>query len=225
MAAPLRIRRRPAEVRQLLVDAAARVFGRKGYAATTTDDIAREAGVAVSVMYRHFGSKAELFREAVLQPFAEFLRDFGSAWAEQRDQPWDEWRLMRAFIAALYDNLHAHRDALRGLISADGEVEAAAAKEISILFDRMFDEIRTIGESESELRGWFPTEGLELTIRLVVSMLTAATTFEEWLMPRSLGRDDLLDHATGLALYGLRREPPPGHPAPAEQGRRPRAGR
>jgi AcrR family transcriptional regulator len=177
-------------------------------------------------MYRHFGSKGELFREAVLQPFADFLAEFASTWASQRDQPWDEWRLMRAFITALYDNLRSHRDALRGLISADGALEPGAAREIAVLFDRMFDEVRVIGESESELRGWFPKEDIELTIRLVVAMLTAVTTFEEWLMPRRLRRDRLIEHMTGFALYGLRREPPPGHPpAPRAGEARPRADR
>lgn len=202
-------RRRPAEVRQLLLDAAARVFNQKGYAQTTTDDIAQEAAVAVSVMYRHFGSKGELFREAVLQPFVGFLRDFGTTWSNQRDEPWDEWRLMRAFITHLYDNLHAHRDAVRGLLAVDGSLEPAAARELRDLFAQLFAQFRDIGEKEARRLGWFDEEDVELSVRLVVSMLTAATAFEPWLMPEGIEREKLLEHMTGQALYGLRRRPYP----------------
>lgn len=50
----VRSRRRPAELRALILDAAGKVFGRTGYAGATLDDIAQEAGVSSSVMYRNF---------------------------------------------------------------------------------------------------------------------------------------------------------------------------
>jgi TetR/AcrR family acrAB operon transcriptional repressor len=37
------------------------VFSRKGYAAATLDDVAREAGVTRGAIYWHFGGKAELY--------------------------------------------------------------------------------------------------------------------------------------------------------------------
>ena len=45
--------------RENLLDAAARVFRQRGYNATTIRDIAREAGVALGGLYRHFSSKEE----------------------------------------------------------------------------------------------------------------------------------------------------------------------
>jgi AcrR family transcriptional regulator len=76
MDGPIRTRRRPEQVRALLLEAAEELFTRQGYAETTTDDIAAQAGVTRSVMYRHFRTKLELFQEAVLKPFIEFLRDY-----------------------------------------------------------------------------------------------------------------------------------------------------
>src|SRR5215467_7677409 len=67
MAAPAGRRRlltreaRAASIRE----AAARAFARGGYAATSMDDIAAEAGVSKLMLYRHFNSKHELY-EAVL---------------------------------------------------------------------------------------------------------------------------------------------------------------
>jgi AcrR family transcriptional regulator len=53
-------RGRPAK-RDAIVQAARAVFGRDGYARTTTDAIAREAGVSTRTLYKHFPSKEELF--------------------------------------------------------------------------------------------------------------------------------------------------------------------
>jgi len=51
--------------RQNLLNAASRVFRRRGYGAATVRDIAKEAGVALGGLYRHFPSK-EHFIAAVL---------------------------------------------------------------------------------------------------------------------------------------------------------------
>lgn len=50
-----------AERRQAIVEAALRVFAGGSYSGATTADIAREAGVSEPILYRHFGSKRELY--------------------------------------------------------------------------------------------------------------------------------------------------------------------
>lgn len=52
--------------RNRLLEAAARVFVKKGFAQTTIRDIAREAGVALGALYFHFPSKDE-FATAVFE--------------------------------------------------------------------------------------------------------------------------------------------------------------
>ncbi|MGH3727642.1 MAG: TetR/AcrR family transcriptional regulator, partial [Micromonosporaceae bacterium] len=46
--------------------AARTVFGRDGYSRTTTDAIAREAAVSTRTLYKHFGSKEQLFSYVLL---------------------------------------------------------------------------------------------------------------------------------------------------------------
>ena len=53
------------ENRQKLLDAAARVYGELGFRGATTRRIADVAGVNEITIFRHFGSKATLIREAV----------------------------------------------------------------------------------------------------------------------------------------------------------------
>jgi AcrR family transcriptional regulator len=51
--------------RRRIIDQAARLFIEQGYAATTLDQIARGAGVAVQTLYFHFGNKATVLKEVV----------------------------------------------------------------------------------------------------------------------------------------------------------------
>jgi AcrR family transcriptional regulator len=57
---------RVARREQILV-AAARAFARAGFTATSLDDVAREAGVTRAILYRHFDSKADLYRAVLVE--------------------------------------------------------------------------------------------------------------------------------------------------------------
>ncbi|RVX40295.1 TetR family transcriptional regulator [Nonomuraea polychroma] len=59
--APVR-RLRRTERREQILDAATHAFARSGYAATSLDDVAREASLTRALLYRHFDSKADLYR-------------------------------------------------------------------------------------------------------------------------------------------------------------------
>lgn len=58
--------------------AAAKVFARSGYAAATTDEIAREAGVSPGLVFHYFDSKKNLLVEVVaslvVESFTRFLQ-------------------------------------------------------------------------------------------------------------------------------------------------------
>src|ERR1700729_685476 len=55
-----------AQTRAALVLAGRSLFGRSGFAATSVEDLAREAGVTTGALYHHFPTKAALF-EAVFE--------------------------------------------------------------------------------------------------------------------------------------------------------------
>src|SRR6185295_14367587 len=64
-----------AERRALIETAAGRLFGERGYEATTLDEIAAAAGVTKPILYRHFGSKAALYL-ALLERHRQDLPSF-----------------------------------------------------------------------------------------------------------------------------------------------------
>jgi AcrR family transcriptional regulator len=53
------------ERRRALIAGATRAFARNGFAATSLDDVAAEAGVSKVLIYRHFESKSELYQAAL----------------------------------------------------------------------------------------------------------------------------------------------------------------
>ena len=59
-------RRMPrAQRREQILAAATRAFARAGFTNTSLDAIAAEAGVTPVILYRHFASKADLYREVL----------------------------------------------------------------------------------------------------------------------------------------------------------------
>jgi AcrR family transcriptional regulator len=54
-------RLRADERRQAVLDTACRVFFKSSYRGATTAEIAREAGISAPILYRHFGSKRDLY--------------------------------------------------------------------------------------------------------------------------------------------------------------------
>ena len=53
---------RRAESRQAVLDSALRLFGDKGYAETSLEEIAAECGLTIRPIYHYFGNKQALFR-------------------------------------------------------------------------------------------------------------------------------------------------------------------
>jgi AcrR family transcriptional regulator len=61
--------------RQAVLETACRVFSRSSYRGATTAEIAREAGISEPILYRHFGSKRDLY-----------LACLGHAWETLREE-------------------------------------------------------------------------------------------------------------------------------------------
>lgn len=84
--------------RQRLLLAALNVFSRQGYDATRLEDIAAEAEVTRGAIYHHFGGKAELYNEMVME-FTQRVMPVINEAVEQGSGALD--KLRRLFVSTL----------------------------------------------------------------------------------------------------------------------------
>jgi AcrR family transcriptional regulator len=89
--------------RTALIAAGRRLFGERGFAATSIEELAAAAGVTRGALYHHFASKEDLFA-AVFEEVERDLVMAAARAAEKAKDAWDRLRLgFRAFLEACAD--------------------------------------------------------------------------------------------------------------------------
>ncbi|MCA1845306.1 MAG: TetR/AcrR family transcriptional regulator, partial [Actinobacteria bacterium] len=218
MAAPNVKKRRPSEeVHRLILEAARSLFAAKGYAGTSTREVAELAGVYEPMVYRRFGSKADLFEAAVLAPFNGVVSDYLAAWESQVEAPATVEELTRQFVEPLYDLLSEHRGLVLALIAAGIGADSdrdAAIPGLPELIERLEPQI----EIEAVRR---PLPGLDVpaTLRVSIGMVIGMAILDRWLHNGDYGlsRDRVVEEMVRYCLYGAGARPGPDAGAgPAE---------
>jgi AcrR family transcriptional regulator len=87
-----------AQTRAALVEAGRRLFGERGFAGASVEDLAREARVTTGALYHHFGAKRLLFEAVFQQAHAEMLETAAQYASDASDEI--EF-LARGFAASL----------------------------------------------------------------------------------------------------------------------------
>jgi AcrR family transcriptional regulator len=133
--------------RQQLLDVALKLFARRGFNATTMDDIAEAAGVTKPLLYQHFASKRALYLELLDSVSHTMLEAIGKAIAAAggpRQQ-------VEGGFAAYFHLVVSHADAFHLLFGSDvpndpelsravRNVEDSIAESIDVLIDAGLDE-------------------------------------------------------------------------------------
>jgi AcrR family transcriptional regulator len=200
--------RRPrGEARRLLLDAARDLFARREYRSTTTREIAEAARVSEYLLFRHFGSKAGLFREALVVPFTSFLDDFGQTWQAVVPEETDEAELARQFVGHLYDVLVDHQGLLLTLVAADGlsddEIEATGVADIRRALS-LLGRISAEGMQLRGLRSRQPDLPAHSTVAMIVGMVALRSTF---FGRRPPSREAIVDELVQAVLHGFLHRP------------------
>jgi TetR/AcrR family transcriptional regulator len=68
--------------RAAVLETACRVFSRSSYRGATTSEIAREAGISEPILYRHFGSKRDLYLACLDEAWQTFREEASAAIAD-----------------------------------------------------------------------------------------------------------------------------------------------
>jgi AcrR family transcriptional regulator len=197
-------RRRRGEPRRLLLAAGRELFSKQGFADTSTRAIADLAGVTEPLLFRHFGAKIELFREALVVPFLRLVEGLRDKWHGVAPAERDQEEIARQFLGDLFDLFHAHRGLVLLLWSAGTESTRELA-EAGVL-DEINGAMRLlagIGAAETVQRKGRPVYDHELSMRAMLAMVAGMASFGESFYGNDApSRGDIVEELTQTTLYG-----------------------
>ena len=101
-----------------LIEAAEKEFKRSGFAGATTAAIARSAETTEAQLFRYFGSKADLFREAIFKPLNRHFQDFISRQVNNANSHEGDRAKSKRYIAELQRFLDSHSSMLMSVVVA-----------------------------------------------------------------------------------------------------------
>ncbi|MGV3563538.1 MAG: TetR/AcrR family transcriptional regulator [Nocardioides sp.] len=188
-------RGRPGHDRTAVLAAAVALFIRKGYDATTIDDIAKSLGVTKSAVYHHVDSKEELLSAALAEALDEL--DATVAAATEADGPATQ-RLHEA-VRRSVEVLVAHQPAVTLLLRVHGNTATeVAALERRRRIDRALAGLVREAVEERGLRGDLDPD---VVSRLLFGMVNSLV---EWYRPTGpVSGEQLAEALTALAFEGL----------------------
>jgi AcrR family transcriptional regulator len=194
--------------RQLLLDAARQTFAKRGFKGTSTRDIAERAGVTEVMIFRHFGSKANLFQEAVVAPFATFMDEYIADYRSREHGKLSPEQEGRSLYTGLFQVLRSEREVLLALMAARqyDDLPDAASAQVNDAFDQVLALLEEVVATEAQERQ-FSGFDLPATVRVMFSMVLSAALHGDWIgLDRHVSHvshEQMLDAMTQLTVRGL----------------------
>ncbi|WP_320067295.1 TetR/AcrR family transcriptional regulator [Micromonospora sp. RTGN7] len=146
-------KRLPRAVReQQMLDAAVRVFSRRGFHAASMDEIAEDAGISKPMVYAYLGTKEELFVACLHREGTRMTKAIAGAAAPDLAADERLWRGLRAFFGFV----GAHRDGwavlyrqARGSQPFAGELAGMRARLVEVVAGMLDHALRARGREVS----------------------------------------------------------------------------
>lgn len=107
--------------RELILEAAERVFVERGFARTRISDVAKEAGVATGTVYNYFEGKDDVFRSLMQLRFTEFIDKITAVYEENKDPI----KRIEAMIRFVVQDLDEHADMYALIVGLGAMSEAS----------------------------------------------------------------------------------------------------
>jgi AcrR family transcriptional regulator len=196
-----RKRRTRDDILERIVRAAVEEFKQYGFTGTTTAAIARKAEVTEAQLFRCFGSKSNLFREAIFKPldahFLQFIHDNLSddgAGTSIRE-------ITHRYTSELQRFIREHSDALTSLVFAQNydstpQRGMAEIQSLSTYFDRC------AAITAARMHGK-PRFDLQMMVRVSFVAVMGCVLFKDWIFPPGLADDeDITAAVSNFVLSG-----------------------
>jgi AcrR family transcriptional regulator len=206
-----RRRRSSQEVREKILEIARKLFDERGYEATTTMQIAQEAGISERLIFSHFGTKEELFNAAVITPFASVIRSYmETTLSRTRHSNWED--RIDYFVRGLYDLAMEHRTALLTALEATSSQDGSPHGDVFDYLARSFQDMLLVVEPSEEYREDYDAKA---SLAAFVGMVFGVALLEDLIFPagaRRPSRQRLIDEMRKTTLVGVMRHPTPWTP-------------
>lgn len=188
----------PGKKRDSILQAAVKVFSKKGFHRARMDEIAEKAGVAKGTLYYNFASKSKLFSAAVTEGIETIVIQIQAQL--DAEMPFEEH--FRKLIACNVDLYLQHGDLARIVFNeVSSGIENDTLTDIQRARNRYIDCVA--GQLDNGRRtGHIKDVDLYLTAVALVGMLDNLCNLRLQ-NPRAVGRDQLVDLLTELLRSGL----------------------
>jgi AcrR family transcriptional regulator len=178
-----RARRSTEELRAALLDSARGLFSERGFAATSTRDIAQRAGAVEHLIFKHFGSKAGLCAAAVFEPLAIALNEQLVRLRDSVDQADDVEHRITGFVEMLLPSLRENRRLLIAYLDAvtfhEDSFSSLGAKPIPSLIEYLLRLEQVHKDAPARTR--IVVEDPLMETRLSFALVFAVVMFEDLL--------------------------------------------
>ncbi len=167
MSTPTPSRLSAQERRERVLEAATRAFARSGFAATSTDAVAKEAGVSQPYVVRIFGTKLDLFLEVVDRATARVRDAFVAVVEHESIDPGDEeWFLPLAVAYA--DLVVGDRDVMQVMMHGFMAASEPAVGELARLrMGEIHEVVMRTGCTPEQARD-FVAQGMLMNVMLAI---------------------------------------------------------
>lgn len=197
--------------RQRLLDAAERLFLKKGYDGVSVRDLTEAAGVNVAAINYHFQGKKNLYREVfrrMLAPVAERrLAELGAV-LDEGGSP-DLRRVIRTYVAGFLGDMMASRDAECCLDLVSSEMSRSGIATDVLVKELVAPVHRVLKNAITRARPDLPEDKVSLCIVSIAGQVIHFVRARE-IIKRLTGRgyskeflNDIVEHIADFSLKGM----------------------
>jgi len=199
------------DARARTLAAAHKLFAAHGYRATTTKEICLMAGIAEPTLYRHFGSKADLFEMTVLEPFTKFIDGWITSWREFSAES-SVQDLAESLVSGLFTLVRQDRKLFQELMEARADPRNDLHGSAVSISTRVREGLRAVQEVGLEIADERHLAHLDppATITSVAAMVIGTVMLEDWIVPagvRCPSQARMIHELTMMVTHGITGRP------------------
>jgi AcrR family transcriptional regulator len=193
----------PADIRDVILDAAERLLARYGYQKMTMDDLAREAGIGKGTTYLHFPSKQEVVLcsiDRIVERLLEQLR----AIARSDAAPAEKVRhMLRTRVLFRFDSVKDYSQGLDDVLRALRPAYLARRRRYFAAEAAVFADVLRDGETDEVFTVKDPLVAAHTLLLATNALLPYSLSRRE--LGKRRGVEQQVDRIADLLLDGLQR--------------------